>query len=60
MKKVSVIIGRFQIHKLHKGHLALIEEAKKISGFVLILIGVTSATGTDLNPISFEARKRLF
>jgi len=60
MKKVSVIIGRFQIHKLHKGHLALIEEAKKISGFVLILIGVTSATGTDLNPISFEVRKRLF
>ena len=60
MDKLSVIIGRFQTPYLHKGHLKLIEEAKKASEDILILIGCTAATGTDKNPLDFETREKMF
>jgi len=57
---LQVIIGRFQTNNLHKGHIKLIQEAKREGKNILILIGVTAATGTDKNPLSFEVRKHLF
>lgn len=56
---LSVIIGRFQIPLLHAGHLDLLKSAKK-GADLLVLIGTTSAIGTDKNPLSFEVRKQLF
>ena len=60
MNKLSVIIGRFQTPYLHQGHIKLIEEAKKVSDDVLILIGCTAAQGTDKNPLDFKTRESLF
>ena len=57
---LGVIIGRFQTPCLHEGHLALIEAAQNSCEDILVLIGTTAASGTDKNPLSFEARKHLF
>lgn len=57
---LGVIIGRFQTPYLHEGHLAVIEAARNSCDDILILIGVTAATGTDKNPLDFETRKHLF
>lgn len=51
---LSVIIGRFQTPHLHEGHKRLLEEAKRLSSDVLILIGVSAAVGTDKNPLDYE------
>lgn len=60
MKKLSVIIGRFQTNQLHEGHLDLIRQVRAMGNPILVLIGVTAATGTDKNPLSFEIRRHLF
>lgn len=57
---LSVIIGRFQTPYLHEGHRELINKALSHSERVLVLIGTTSAEGTDKNPLCFESRKHLF
>ncbi len=57
---LSVIIGRFQTPYLHEGHLDLLRQAKQHSDAVLVLIGVSSAEGTDRNPLNFQTRKELF
>lgn len=60
MNKLSVIIGRFQTNNLHQGHLELIREAKNLGDQVLVLIGVSDATGTDKNPLDFATREKMF
>jgi bifunctional NMN adenylyltransferase/nudix hydrolase len=57
---LSVVIGRFQTPYLHQGHQELLESAKANSNDVLVLIGCTSAVGTDKNPMDFETRAKLF
>lgn len=39
MKKIGVIIGRFQVPYLHPGHVHLLEEVHKKCDIVLVLIG---------------------
>jgi bifunctional NMN adenylyltransferase/nudix hydrolase len=56
---LSVVIGRFQTPYLHCGHKELFDEAKKYSNRILVLIGVSSATGTDRNPLSYEQRREM-
>lgn len=56
---LSVVIGRFQTPYLHEGHLELFKQARDHSESLLVLIGCTSAVGTDKNPMDFETRKRL-
>jgi bifunctional NMN adenylyltransferase/nudix hydrolase len=57
---LGVVIGRFQTPYLHEGHLQLLKYARNKSDKLLILIGVSSATGTDRDPMDFETRKGLF
>lgn len=59
MKKINVIIGRFQTPYLHLGHKELLYQAGLDSKNVLILIGCSNAIGTDKNPMDFETRKKL-
>ena len=56
---LSVIIGRFQTNELHDGHLELIRAAKEFSDTTVALIGVTAATGTDKNPLSYKVREAM-
>lgn len=50
---LGVVIGRFQVPKLHAGHLALLNKAILQNDHALILIGVPSFTGTKKNPLDF-------
>jgi len=57
---VGVIIGRFQVHKLHKGHKALIESVLKNHRSVAILIGSTPGVlVTRLNPLDYPTREAM-
>jgi bifunctional NMN adenylyltransferase/nudix hydrolase len=55
---LSVVIGRFQIHRLHEAHEALIRHAVQQSNRLLILLGC-APTITKRNPLSFPARSRM-
>ena len=59
MKKLSVIIGRFQTASLHNGHLAFINSAKSKGDELLIIIGSARAKFTRRNPLDFPVRKLL-
>lgn len=51
--KLGVVIGRFQVPYLHKGHVTLIEEACKNSDQVLVLVG-TSEFRSKRNPLTYR------
>lgn len=51
---LAVVIGRFQ--PVHNGHIALINEAKKIADEVLILVGSSFQAQTYKNPFTFNQR----
>jgi bifunctional NMN adenylyltransferase/nudix hydrolase len=57
MKKLGVIIGRFQSHDLHSGHKHLINYSHNENDHTLILIGVSEFQYTEKNPLSYENRK---
>lgn len=60
MKKLynlCIICGRFQ--PIHKGHEAIIRKALQMSKKVGLYIGSANNTGTESNPLSFEARLKL-
>ena len=52
-KGVGVVIGRFQVHELHKGHLLLLNEAAK-HGKMLVCIGVSPTLVTRDNPLDYS------
>jgi bifunctional NMN adenylyltransferase/nudix hydrolase len=54
---VGIIVGRFQTPYLHAGHIHLIDEVKRISMNLLILISVNPGWTSKRNPMDFETRK---
>lgn len=59
MKKIGVVIGRFQVPELHLGHLYLINFAREKSDTLLILIGTTQALPSRRNPLDFSVREAM-
>lgn len=57
---IGVIVGRFQVDKLHEGHLSLIRRVAFKHRHVLVMIGTTVTRGTDTNPLDFATRRELF
>src|SRR5208337_4934210 len=55
----GVIVGRFQVHELHDGHLELFRQVKARHNRVIVFVGVAGARGTKHNPLDFETRKRM-
>lgn len=55
---VGVAIGRFQIHELHAGHLALIRKADEHHKLV-VFIGVSRNLVTRTNPLDYPAREQM-
>ena len=55
---VGVVIGRFQVPSLHKGHLKLLREAQK-EGRLVVLVGTTVTRLTTLNPLSFGLVRKM-
>lgn len=60
MKKLAVIIGRFQVAQPHEGHRHLLETAKKQADDVLVLLGSTQALPSKRNPLPFAVREKMF
>jgi bifunctional NMN adenylyltransferase/nudix hydrolase len=53
------IIGRFQVHKLHDGHIELINQVCKNHKKVIIFLGVPVISNTRSNPLDFASRKAM-
>jgi bifunctional NMN adenylyltransferase/nudix hydrolase len=56
---LGVVIGRFQTPHLTEGHKTLLNMAHRENDGVLVLVGNTSAIGTNKNPLSYHVRASL-
>ena len=54
---IGIIVGRFQVNKLHPGHLDLINSVTANHQRVAIFLGTTEAMSTKNNPLDFLTRK---
>lgn len=56
---IGCIIGRFQLHELHKAHCDVIESVISNHKKVIIFLGVTRIIGSKSNPLDFASRKAM-
>lgn len=56
---VGILVGRFQIDKLHQAHIDLIQSVCNLHPKVIIFLGLSPVLGTKKNPLDFEARKQM-
>lgn len=56
---VGVIVGRFQVHRLHDAHRSLIQSVLDSHHKTIVVLGLAHARGTVSNPLDFEARKAM-
>jgi len=56
---VGVIIGRFQIPKLHEGHRMLIEEVMSKSDKTIIVLGISELANSLTDPLDFKMREEM-
>lgn len=59
LKKIGVVIGRFQTDQLHEAHIQLINNVKSRHAHVLVLLGVRNSPPTKTNPLPYVVRERL-
>ncbi len=57
--EIGVIMARFQVHKLHDGHIKLINQVCGNHKKVIIFLGVPQVGGTKSNPLDFATRKAM-
>ncbi len=55
--EVGVVVGRFQLPTIHKGHHYLLEAVNKTHTHLLICVGVSVEIGTRKNPLDYLSRK---
>lgn len=60
IEDIGVIIGRFQVHELHRAHLELIDYVKSRHNKIVILLGLAPVKCTIQNPLDFESRRVMF
>ncbi len=58
LARIGVVVGRFQVAALHKGHLHLLRHAMRSSDTLLVVLG-SPEFPTPRNPLSFEMRKQM-
>lgn len=56
---IGVIIGRFQVHKLHEGHQQLIDTVFSKHKKVIIFLGCSPVLNSTRNPLDFTSRKKM-
>jgi bifunctional NMN adenylyltransferase/nudix hydrolase len=56
---IGIIVGRFQVHELHDGHMELFRIVNSLHNRVVVFIGCTKAGPSRYNPLDFETRKRM-
>lgn len=57
--EIGVIVARFQVHKLHEGHIKLIDRVCEHHKKVIIFLGVPIISNTKTNPLDFASRKAM-
>lgn len=57
--EIGVIMARFQVHKLHEGHIKLIDKVCTKHKKVIIFLGVPIVGNTKSNPLDFATRKAM-
>lgn len=57
MKKIGVIIGRFQCKHLHEGHINLYNSVLERSDEVIVLVGSAVPKLTNRNPLDYKSRE---
>ncbi len=57
--KVGVAVGRFQIHELHEGHVALLDYIAERHELMIILVGYNTIRFNTSDPFPFEIRKQM-
>ena len=55
--QVGVIVGRFQTHYLHEGHIQLISHVLENHSQVIIMLGISRKQNSKRNPLDFTTRK---
>lgn len=56
---VAVIIGRFQTHSLHIGHIELLHYTQEQHQKLVILVGCATIPGTVKDPLDYPAREKM-
>lgn len=59
MKKIGVVVARFQVPCLHDGHIHLLKEAAKDSDIVIVFLGYKINQPDSKNPFSVDVRKAM-
>lgn len=57
--EIGVIIARFQVHKLHEGHIKLIDHVCENHKKVILFLGVSVIGNTQSNPLDFATRRAM-
>lgn len=57
MKKIGVLIGRFQVPEPHEGHVFLMKRILEVSNELLILVGSANKARSMKNPYTFLERR---
>lgn len=57
--KVGVVVGRFQIDRLHTGHQDLLDAVAQRSDVLIVVLGGNENRGSKRNPLDFIARKAM-
>lgn len=57
--EIGVIVGRFQVNRLHTAHRKLIQTVIDNHPKVLIFLGVSPASPTQRDPLDFQTRKAM-
>ena len=57
--EVGCIVARFQIHKLHEGHINLIDKVIENHKKVIIFLGVPVIGNTKSNPLDYASREAM-
>lgn len=53
---IGVVVGRFQIHEMHEGHLRLLRYVQEQHPQVLVLVGCRMAPANRRDPLSYPMR----
>ena len=56
---VGVVIGRFEVHRLHSEHTKLLQAVADAHDKVIIILGLSPLKTTKKNPLDFQARQQM-
>ncbi len=57
--EIGVVVARFQVHKLHEGHINLIDKVIENHKKVVIFLGVPVIGNTKANPLDYASREAM-